>query len=86
MANGSPVVSTPTGSIPALVLDGCGLLVEPGSVESLACGLALAASNPAQTDSWAHHAYRRLGDEFDGGECARRLSALIGATATSENR
>jgi len=81
MANGSPIVSTPTGSIGALVLEECGLLVEPGIVESLADGLALVAAEPLRAKLWADRAYDRLGAEFDGKVCARRLADLISSTS-----
>jgi hypothetical protein len=67
MANGSPIISTPTGSIRALVLEQCGLLVEPGSVESLATGMALLAAEPDIAAAWAIRAYARLGAEFEFG-------------------
>jgi len=77
MANGSPVVSTPTGSIGSLVLDQCGLLVEPGSIKSIADGLAMIAAEPHRAEAWADRAYVRLGSEFDGEVCARKLAELI---------
>lgn len=83
MANGSPVISTPTGSIASLVLEQCGLLVEPSSLTSLAAGLGLVASEPHRAEAWANQAYARLGAEFDGTVCARRLAELIASTHRS---
>ena len=80
MANGSPVISTPTGSIGTLVLEHCGLLVEPGSLESLVQGLAMVATRPDLPQTWANRAYERLGAEFDGKICARQLADLIAAS------
>ena len=80
MANGSPIVSTPTGSISALVLEQCGLLVEPGNVESLANGMALVAAEPHIAEAWADRAYARLGAEFDGKVCVRQLAELIASS------
>jgi len=82
MANGSPIVSTLTGSIGALVLEQCGLLVEPGSVESLATGMALLAAEPDIAAAWAIRAYARLGAEFDGKVCVRQLAELITSSHT----
>jgi colanic acid/amylovoran biosynthesis glycosyltransferase len=82
MANGSPIISTPTGSIRALVLEQCGLLVEPGSVESLATGMALLAAEPDIAAAWAIRAYARLGAEFDGKVCVRQLAELITSSHT----
>jgi colanic acid/amylovoran biosynthesis glycosyltransferase len=77
MANGSPVISTTTGSISALVLDQCGLLVNPGSVESLVDALCLVAENTQIAEAWADRAYDRLGEEFNGKVSARLLAELI---------
>jgi hypothetical protein len=65
MANGAPVVSTRSGSIPTLVLDGCGLLVEPGDADALAAALLDVAADLAAADARCRAAYDRLIGEYD---------------------
>lgn len=75
MACGTPVVASAIGGIPELVRDGVdGLLVEPGSVGSLAAALrALAADEKAARDMGAA-ARGRVREEFSPG---RHIDALL---------
>ena len=77
MANGAPVVSTRSGSIPTLVLDGCGLLVAPGDVDALAAALAAVAADPAAADARCRTAYERLIGEYDLPHTAARMRTLF---------
>ncbi|MBI4934932.1 MAG: glycosyltransferase family 4 protein [Actinobacteria bacterium] len=65
MAHGSPVVSTRTGSIPSLVTDGAGVLLEPGNVADITTALIAFARDPSAADQLARTAYRRVQEEFD---------------------
>jgi glycosyltransferase involved in cell wall biosynthesis len=76
MANGAPVVSTRSGSIPTLVLDGCGVLVAPGDVDALAAALEDVAAHPDLADGRCRAAYDRLVGEYDLPHTAARLVAL----------
>jgi lipopolysaccharide/colanic/teichoic acid biosynthesis glycosyltransferase/glycosyltransferase involved in cell wall biosynthesis len=76
LANGAPVVSTRSGSIETLILDGCGLLVTPGDAEALAAALAEVMDDPAAAAHRCDTGYKRLLDEFDLEDTAGRMVAL----------
>jgi len=50
LAAGTPVVGTSVGSVPEIVEDGCGVVVEPGDVEALAGGLREMIAEPPPVD------------------------------------
>ncbi len=79
LANGAPVVSTRSGSIETLVLDGCGLLVDPADVDALAGALADVIENPAAAAGRCDKGYQRLVDEFDLDGTARHMLELQSA-------
>jgi glycosyltransferase involved in cell wall biosynthesis len=69
MSRGRPVVSTPVGGIPELVVDGTGVLVEPGDAAGLAAALVEYLSQPDRADAdgaaarehvVAHHSFEQL--------------------------
>jgi colanic acid/amylovoran biosynthesis glycosyltransferase len=85
MANGSPVVSTRSGSIATLVIDGCGLLVAPGDGDALVAALLSVIDDPAEADARCHRAAERLGTEFGLPHTAARIASLVTETASARN-
>ncbi|MFC6342782.1 glycosyltransferase family 4 protein, partial [Nocardioides hankookensis] len=79
MANSCPVVSTRTGSIPDLVLDGCGWLVADRDPDALRAALEDVAAHPARTAEVVVHARGRVAGEFDRDVSAMRLVELCGS-------
>ena len=78
MANGCPVVSTRTGAIPDLVIDGCGWLVADRDPEALTRALTVVADDPAHTARIVNAAVRRVAGDFDREVSALRLAELCG--------
>jgi glycosyltransferase involved in cell wall biosynthesis len=90
-AAGLPVVTTPTGDIPALVRDGeTGTLVPPDDPEALAAAIAALLESPQQAARMARIA-RRAVQRFTWGEvCAAwtdlyRMRVEIGTVARNES-
>ncbi|MGO4257752.1 glycosyltransferase [Marmoricola sp. RAF53] len=79
MANSCPVVSTRTGSIPDLVLDGCGWLVPERDPDALRGALEDVLSRPAHTAEVLLRARDRVAGEFDREVSTMRLVELCGA-------
>jgi glycosyltransferase involved in cell wall biosynthesis len=77
MAAGCPVVSTRTGSIPSLVLDGCGWLVDGGDSVGLSRAIQSVADDPAATQSVTKAAADRVTGQFELGATAAQLAGLI---------
>lgn len=76
MANCCPVVSTRTGSIPDLVLEGCGWLVADRDVDALQEALEDAVTRPEHTAEVVVRARARVVGEFDRTVSALRLADL----------
>jgi glycosyltransferase involved in cell wall biosynthesis len=76
-AHGVPVVSTPIGAIPEVVLDEHnGLIVSAGDVEGLAEALRRLLSEPAFRKTLGDNARRDHQDKYDIGNYVERLVAL----------
>ena len=84
MANGAPVVSTPTGSIADLVVDGTGLLVAPGDPAALAAVLVRLIREQGLAEELAGAARARVESEFDVRESSERVWALCFALADAD--
>lgn len=78
MANGCPVVSTTTGSIPSLVLDGCGTLVDDRDADALRRAVEVYLDDADEADRTAAKARSRVEDEFAREASASRIAALVG--------
>jgi glycosyltransferase involved in cell wall biosynthesis len=76
LANGAPVVSTRSGSIETLILDGCGLLVAPGDADELATALAAVADDPDAAARRCEQGHDRVVGEFDIERTAARMLLL----------
>ncbi|CAN5592993.1 glycosyltransferase family 4 protein [soil metagenome] len=83
MAHGSPVVSTRSGAIPNLVTEGCGVLLDPGDVDSITRALAAIASDPAAADLRSRRAFARVHAEFAIDTTARELLDFIEQTVAA---
>jgi glycosyltransferase involved in cell wall biosynthesis len=79
MANGAPVISTRTGSIPTLVIPGCGWLVPDRDPAALAAAMAEVAGDPEWTDQVCLAAADRVSAEFDREVTAASMLKLLGA-------
>jgi glycosyltransferase involved in cell wall biosynthesis len=65
IAAGCPVVATPMGSLPEMVVDGVtGILVAPGAVEQLAAALVRLADDPELRRTLGANASERARTEF----------------------
>jgi glycosyltransferase involved in cell wall biosynthesis len=65
MAYGLPVISTPVGGIPEIIVDGkTGLLVNPGDVQALSDRISLLLRNPDLCQKLGTNARRLVEDKF----------------------
>lgn len=76
MTLGRPIVSTRVSMIPE-VLDGCGLLVEPGDPEALAEALAFLLEHPAEASALGLRARARAEERYSFAVARRILFPLI---------
>lgn len=78
MSNGCPVVSTRTGSIPSLVTEGTGWLVDDRDPEAIAAAMTAVAADLGGTEAVTRTAYQRVSSEFDGRVTAHTMARLMG--------
>jgi glycosyltransferase involved in cell wall biosynthesis len=76
MAMQRPVVATNVGDLPA-ILDGCGLIVEPGNVIALAEAIRELASNPDEAARLGRRGRERFLAEFTDQAVRPRIEALV---------
>jgi len=76
MALGRPVVSTRVSMIPE-ILEGCGLLVEPGDVSALAAAMARLLDRPAEAEALGSRARERCVERYSFQSARRDLFPLI---------
>jgi glycosyltransferase involved in cell wall biosynthesis len=76
MALGRPVVSTRVSMIPE-VLDGCGLIVEPGDVSGLAAAISRLLDDPAEAEALGARARERCVERYSFQAARRDLYPLI---------
>ncbi|MBI4589023.1 MAG: glycosyltransferase family 4 protein [Candidatus Rokubacteria bacterium] len=76
MALGRPIVSTRVSMIPE-ILEGCGLLVEPGDPGGLARGLADLLDDPAEAAALGQRARERCVERYSYAAASRLLLPLI---------
>jgi glycosyltransferase involved in cell wall biosynthesis len=76
MALGRPVVSTRVSMIPE-ILEGCGLLVEPGDVPGLAAAIARLLDGPAEAEALGARARERCLERYSFQSARRDLFPLI---------
>jgi glycosyltransferase involved in cell wall biosynthesis len=76
MALGRPVVSTRVSMIPE-ILEGCGLLVEPGDVPGLAAAIARLLDGPAEAEALGARARERCVERYSFQSARRDLFPLI---------
>lgn len=84
MANGCPVVSTTTGSIPTLITPGCGTLVPDQDPRALADALDALYERPEAASAAADRAYERVRSEFDRETVAATMLDLMGHQGTPQ--
>jgi glycosyltransferase involved in cell wall biosynthesis len=76
MALGRPVISARVGMIPE-ILDGCGLLVEPGDVSGLAAAIVRLLENRAEAQALGARARERCVERYSFHAARRELFPLI---------
>jgi len=76
MALGRPIVSTRVSMIPE-ILDGCGLVVEPGDPDALAGALAFLLDDPAEASALGLRARARAEERYSYAAARRILFPLI---------
>jgi glycosyltransferase involved in cell wall biosynthesis len=76
MALGRPVVSTRVSMIPE-ILDGCGLLVEPGDVAALAVAITRLVDHPAEAQALGARARERCVQRYSFEAARRELFPLV---------
>jgi len=76
MALGRPVVSTRVSMVPE-ILDGCGLLVEPGDVTALAAAIARLLDDPAEAQILGARARERCVERYSFEAARRELLPLV---------
>lgn len=82
MAAALPVVTTAVGAIPEMVADGrTGLLVAPGSAESLAAAIERLLASRALRRTLGDNARRHVEERYDARRNARQLLDLLKETA-----
>jgi colanic acid/amylovoran biosynthesis glycosyltransferase len=77
MANGIPCIATRTGSIPELVDQTCGILVEQQNPDALSAALLLLARDESKRAAFGLAARERIDAQFGIQTNARRLLGLI---------
>ena len=81
MAVRMPVVATRTGSIPELVDESCGILVEQRDPAALAEALGRLIEDPALRGRLGENGRHKVLAEFETSETTKRLAGLIFASA-----
>jgi glycosyltransferase involved in cell wall biosynthesis len=81
IAHGLPVVSTRTGTIPALLSDESGLLVEPDNEEQLTAALSRVLSDPGLRERLAAGALRARARLSDWESAAEQMSQVLESMA-----
>ena len=77
MANGKPVIATPVGAIPELILPGTtGLLVEPGDADGLAAAILHLLSNPEKAGQLGENAALHVRRYFSADAMAQKYVEL----------
>lgn len=85
MATGLPLISTPVGGVPEIVVNGeTGWLVEPGSSEALAGAIEEALSNPREAARRGEAGFQRAQELFDVRKNTARLRELFAMSARRE--
>lgn len=74
MSYGLPVISTPVGGIPELVVDGeTGFLVAPGDIDAMVQKITLLLDNPELAARMGAAGWRRIQERFDAGVMIQQL-------------
>jgi colanic acid/amylovoran biosynthesis glycosyltransferase len=79
MAVGLPVVGTRTGSIPELVDESCGIIVEQRDPKALAEAIGSLILDPVLRKRLGENGRRKVLAEFETGASTRRLATLLAA-------
>jgi glycosyltransferase involved in cell wall biosynthesis len=84
MSHARPVLATPVGGTPELVVDGeTGVLVRPRDPAALARGLARLLGDPAAARAMGEAGRRRVAERFTAAEMERRVLAVYDRVAAT---
>lgn len=85
-AAGAPLVSSTTGGLAEVVIDGeTGLSFEPGDVDGLAACVRAVLADPAAADRRARRAKARLAEDFDWNRIAAATAEVYRAARVGEH-
>lgn len=76
MARRACVISTAVGGIPAVLSDGCGIMVEPASIDDLAAALKTATSDDATRHEIAGAGFARFTSRFSADAVYPRVESI----------
>ena len=83
MAVGRPVISSAVGGIPAVLTEGCGVLVPPGDVTALANAIADVARAPERCRSMGRRALERVRSGYSAEAMYSRYQATYETAVAS---
>jgi glycosyltransferase involved in cell wall biosynthesis len=86
MAGGNAVVSTPVGSIPEVISEENGVLIEPGDDAALTAALATLLSSPSDIERIGRRNHRLVVEEYSWGGAVDRLERIYEEQLPVERR
>lgn len=76
MARGLCIIASDVGGLGEMIRGGCGVIVPPDDVESIAAGLRLVIDDPELRTRYGAAAFERVAQRYDVRSVARRLDSL----------
>ena len=76
MAHGLCIVASDVGGLAEMIGGGCGVIVSPDDVDSIAAGLRRVIGDPELRARYGAAAFERVSERYDVRTVVRRLDAL----------
>lgn len=76
MAHGLCIVASDVGGLGEMIGDGCGVIVSPNDVGSIAAGLRLVIADAELRAWYGAAAFKRVAERYDVDTVVRRLDSL----------